>query len=394
MQLLVISTMYPNRVTPVHAVFIQQRILAMSKYCDLKVISPIPYFPFFRIFKRYRQRKQIPQYENQDGINVFFPRYLSIPHFFKPLEAFSLALSVKRLIKKEKLDFDIIESHLPFPEGFASVMLGNLYGKPVSTTLRGHDMNVLPAFPVRNRMISYTLKKCIVIFSVAKALKNAAVDLGADKKKVIVLGNGVDPKRFYPYDNEGVRKRLGLLKRDKVVLCVGHLVERKGVHLVVRALDKLRQSGRVGIHLIVIGAPGEEGDFLQNILQEISELGLKKYVHMVGAIDNQALYRWYSAADIFCLASSKEGWPNVLLESLACGTPVVATKVWGTPEVIKNASLGVLVERNVDSIANGLNMALSKEWDQDVLISYARSFTWDKIAQKVYSLYREILAEV
>ena len=113
---------------------------------------------------------------------------------------------------------------------------------------------------------------------------------------------------------------------------------------------------------------------------------------MPGAIKNENLNFWYNAADLFCLASSKEGWANVLLESLACGTPVVATNVWGTPEVINNPEVGILVTRNRAEIAAAIHRAINQNWDRVYLNKYANNFTWENISKKIYRKYLSILA--
>jgi teichuronic acid biosynthesis glycosyltransferase TuaC len=115
-------------------------------------------------------------------------------------------------------------------------------------------------------------------------------------------------------------------------------------------------------------------------------------VSLVGSKPNDELKYWFSAADVSCLASSREGWANVLLESLACGTPVVATRVWGAPEVINSPQLGILVDQTVESIGEGLKVALGKEWDHGILIRYASSRTWDVVAEEVENFLAARLA--
>jgi len=393
MNVLVITSMFPSRALPNHAVFVKNRILRASKQCSIKVVVPIPYFPCLNFLKRYSFRKQIPEYDIIDGMKVYYPRFLSIPKFLKPLDGFFLFLTCLIFIKRKLNDFDfeLIDSHLAFPDGFGAVLLGNYLNKPVTITLRGHDINDLPRFPVRFRQLKYALKNADQIFSVAKALKDRAVSFGIDKKKIIVSSNGVDTSVFRAYDMYEMRKELNLPLDKKIIVSVGNLVERKGFHILIEALRILRDRYRNDAYLVIVGGPGEEGDYSEVLFRLIHELNLSKYVTMAGPQKNSDLYKWYNASDISCLASSKEGWANVLLESLACGKPVVATNVWGTPEVICSEKYGILTERNPKVMASALSKALDIKWDQDAIIAYAQQHTWDKVASGVINKWKSLI---
>ena len=115
--------------------------------------------------------------------------------------------------------------------------------------------------------------------------------------------------------------------------------------------------------------------------QLVSSHSLNAHVFFAGSVPHQDLFLWYSAADLFCLASSREGWPNVLLEALACGTPVIATNVWGAPEIIPSEDIGLLTERDETAIAAKISLALNRSWVSGALVEYARRHTWDNEGQ-------------
>ncbi|MBZ0268210.1 glycosyltransferase, partial [bacterium] len=200
---------------------------------------------------------------------------------------------------------------------------------------------------------------------------------------VMTVGNGVDPERFAPAGREEARRELGLDPDERIILSVGHLVERKGFHHIVRALPLVaRRHERV--RLVIVGAPGEEGDFTAGIWTAIREAGMTDRVTMVGVVRHDRLALWYSAADLFCLASAKEGRPNVVLESIACGTPVVATRVWGTPEILDEDWLGILVDSvEPEPLGEALAGALAREWDRDRIAARSRDFSWEAGAERV-----------
>jgi glycosyltransferase involved in cell wall biosynthesis len=387
LKVLAIATLYPSATQPVHAVFVEQRVAAMAKRFPVTVLAPIPWFPFTQHMPRYRHRRKIALEETRHGIRVRYPRFLSFPLIFKPFDGFFLFLTClgEALRLRSSFRFDRIDAHLAYPDGFAAVLLGKILRLPVSVTLRGHDVNDLPRFPVRRRQVAWVLSEADVVFAVADALREGAIALGASPDRSWTVGNGVDPNRFRPLEREEARARLGLPGSARVVLSVGHLVERKGFHHLVQALPFVLESFPE-TRLCIVGAPGEEGDYSRKIREAARTCGVEHLVTLAGAVPNEELAAWYSAADVFCLASGKEGRANVLLEALACGTPVVATNVWGTPEILSNESVGLLVKSpSADCLGSALVAALTKKWDRAKIVEHSRGFSWEAAAERIES---------
>jgi glycosyltransferase involved in cell wall biosynthesis len=173
---------------------------------------------------------------------------------------------------------------------------------------------------------------------------------------------------------------------------VGYLIRRKGYHLITKALGELRRKeGYDDVFAAYVGSTGDEPGVVEEVEALMDEYDLRSHIHMPGRQDQEQLRLWYNAADVFCLASEKEGWANVLLESLACGTPVVGTNVWGTPEVINSPDVGILVERTAEDIERGLGEALDQPWDRDAIVAYARTHTWQATAERVVRQFEEVL---
>jgi glycosyltransferase involved in cell wall biosynthesis len=392
MRVLVITTLYPNRAQPVHALFVEQRVRAMAERFPLRVVCPVPSFPAAGRLARYAHRRLIPARETRFGVDVLYPRFLSIPRFLKPLDGPFLlrALGGVAAAVREEFAFDRLDAHLAYPDGWAAVHLGRRLGVPVSVTLRGHDLNDLPRYPVRGRQVAWTLRHAGVVFAVAEALRAAAIELGADPDRVLTVANGVDGERFRPRSSAEARRELGLDPGARWIVSVGHLVERKGFHHVVRALPRVARE-HPGVRLAIVGGPGEEGDFRDGIRRAIAEAGVADRVVLAGAVGHEALPTWYAAADVFCLASAKEGRPNVVLEALASGVPVVATRVWGTPELVEDGTHGILVDGTDDaSLGAALSAALGRAWDRDAIGAYARQFRWDAAAERIERALRDL----
>ena len=357
------------------------------------MLSPVPYFPVTGFLRKYRHRSAIPRRDRLGSLEVEYPRFLSVPMVFKPLDGVFLFLRLWWACRKirKTFDFDVIDAHLAYPEGFACAWLARWAKKPLVVTLRGHDINDLPKYPVRFRQVKYALSKARRVIAVAGALRRAAIEHGCDGDKIETVGNGVRADQFYPESQVDARRALGLPFDRKMILSVGHLVERKGHHLLVEVLAKLHERGHRDAYLVIVGGPGDEGNFGAVVRETIERTGMAAHVHLAGAQPNDRLRDWYNAADVFALASAKEGWANVLMEAMACGKPPVATRVWGTPEVITDESLGILVERTIDDISRGIEEALERTWDHAAISGHARARTWDAVAETVVSNFERAI---
>jgi glycosyltransferase involved in cell wall biosynthesis len=397
MKIVSISSMFPNPAQPISGIFVQNRLSALAKLADLRVISPIPYFPLIeRVIPRYKERSGIPKALLDGAYPIYYPRFLSIPMFFKPLDGVFLFFSLLPMLVKLRrsgFDFDLIDAHLAFPEGYACRFLGWLLKKKVCVTLRGHDINDIPAFPVRKRQVIFSLRNADRVYAVSAALKTGAIELGADAGRIMVSSNGVDIRNFIPGDRVAARRKLGLPEDGKLILSIGYLVPRKGFHHLIAALDVLvNKRGRKDIRLCIVGGRGGEEYSKPHLDSLIAAAGLGDHVIFAGQKPNRELPDWYNACDVFALMSSKEGWPNVILEAMACGVPVVANAVWGIPEIVCSEAYGYLVQDppQPDRTAEALAKALGNAWDREAIIAYARSQTWDKVAERLLADMRSI----
>lgn len=391
MKVLTFTSLYPNNIWPNNGVFIQERMTNFAKLngCEVKVVAPVPYFPAIGVSWRSKY-SQVVRREVREGLEVYHPRYFMTPKVGMSFYGLKMFLSVLPAVKKIKKDFsfDIIDAHYVYPDGFAAVLLGKYLKKPVVISARGSDINLFAEFPLIRRLLQYALHKAHRVIAVSQSLTEEILRLGISEKKLTVIPNGVDIDKFCPAPKEQARSKLTLPLNKKIILSVGHLTSNKGFDLLIKALKILSgESREENLRLVIVG----EGSARKDLEQLISSLQLNGRVRLVGAVPHQELYLWYSAADLFCLASDKEGWPNVLLESLACGTPVVATDVGGIPEIIRLDRVGVLTKRNVQDISKTISFALKKQWIYNEIIQYAREHTWGKVALSVYDVFQSVL---
>jgi len=387
LRLLTFTTLFPSTPRPRHGIFVETRLrhILASGTVDARVIAPVPWFPFAHsCFGEYALFARTPRHEERGGLQVEHPRYPILPRVgmtTAPHLLYWASRHVTRKLLAEGYDFDLIDAHYFYPDGVAAAMLAQAVNKPLVITARGTDINLIPQFRGPRRLIQWAAAQAKEIVTVCHALKDGLVALGVPAAKITVLRNGVDLKLFRPLDREKERTALKLTR--PTLLSVGHLIKRKGHDIVIRALEGLPE-----VELLIAG-DGEEERNLRNL--SIS-LGVAERVRFLGAIPQHELPRYYTAADVLVLASSREGWANVLLEAMACGTPVIASRVWGTPEVVKSVEAGVLLtERNSGAVVHGYRELIARGIDRRATRRYAERFGWEETVHGQLALFRRVV---
>lgn len=386
---LLFSTLYPSSSRPGHGIFVETRLRELLRRgrIEARVIAPVPYFPSRNPrFGEWAKMASTPGLERRNGIDVLHPRYFLPPLVGMNIAPLMLALgaraSVAKLIR-EGFDFDLIDAHYYYPDGVAAALLAQWFGKPFVVTARGSDLNLIADFALPRRMIQWASGRASASIGVSSALVTRLAELGAAPSRLHVMRNGVDLERFQPIPQSLARRELGLPEGGRLLLSVGHLVELKGHHLAIDALSFLPDC-----HLAIVG-DGVERSALE---ARVCSAGLSDRVLFAGARPNEELSRWYSAADALILASSREGWANVLLESLACGNPVVASRVGGTPEVITEEIAGELfAPREASALAAAVRKVLDRQSDRAQVRRYAEAFSWDETTCAQLALFENIL---
>ncbi len=390
MKLLTFSTLYPNAEQPNHGIFVETRLryLVASGKVTSRVVAPVPWFPLKgERFGHYGTLAKVPRRETRNGLQVSHPRYLVVPKVGMNYTPWTLARSARKDIGRildEGYDFDAIDAHYFYPDGVAAVMLGKYFNKPVVITARGTDINLIPRFERPRRLILEAAREADGIITVCKALKEEMVQLGVAPDNITPLRNGVDLERFQPIDRAAARAAVGLVPGRFTLLSVGLLDPRKAHDLIIRALPRLPD-----VDLLIAGIGPER----KNLEQLARELGVQDRVTLLGAVPQTELKNYYNAADALVLASSREGWANVLLEAMACGTPVVASNVWGTPEVVAAPEAGVLMpERTPDGLVRALGQLRADYPEHTATRRYAENFGWQPTTQGQIDLFQSIMA--
>ena len=394
LKILTFSTLFPSSVRPSHGIFVETRLreLLKSGQVESRVIAPVPWFPSTNPrWGDYARFAATPLREQRNGLDVRHPRYLLAPKVGMTLAPLTLALGARAVVRElidEGFDFDLIDAHYYYPDGVAAALLAKWFGKPLTITARGTDLNLISQYALPRRKIEWAARRAAGSIGVCAALMDVLRGWGHDPARLNVLRNGVDLERFKPLPQDRMRAELGV-GGEPLLLSVGHLIERKGHHVAIEALAEMVKT-RPGARLLVIG----EGQERAALTALAARLGVNDKLRLTGSLPNTELLKWYSAADVLLLCSSREGWANVLLESMACGTPVVATDIWGTPEVVAAPEAGRLVaERTGAAFAAGIEALLADGTDRAATRRYAEGFSWQSTTDGQLRLFNAIKGE-
>ena len=386
-RILTFSSLYPNIAQPQHGIFVEQRLrhLVASDRVSARVVAPVPWYPSaLEKFAHYPRYSSVPKQEERYGISIRHPKYIVLPKIGMTVAPGLMAGSLKRMVDEifhREFKFDLIDAHYFYPDGVAAAWLARKLEVPLVITARGTDINLIPEYRVPRKMILWAARHATAIIAVSRALKDRMIELGIDEEKITVLRNGVDLDLFAPVGKNAARDRIGGWN-GTWLLSVGHLIERKGHHLTIEALASLPD-----LSLAIVG----DGPLRAELGELAESLGVADRVHFAGAVSQNELRYYYSAADIFVLASSREGMANVLLESLACGLPVVATPIWGTPEVVSVPAAGALTrDRSAGALSDAVAALLQDYPDRRETRRYAEGFSWDNTTQGQIEIFRRI----
>lgn len=386
LRLLTYTTLYPHAGAPNTGIFVENRLrhLVATGEAESLVLAPTPIVPRFAMRNpEWAKLAGARPSEERHGLHVEHPRYVALPKGMNVapwLLYASSARALRRLLRAGHR-FDLIDAHYAYPDGVAAAWLGRRFGLPVTITARGSDVTELPNYRVPRGLLRRAFATVDAVITVSAGLRDAVLDLGVPGEKIVVLRNGVDLDGFRPVERAAARAGLDL--DGPTLLSCGHLIPRKGHALVIEAL-----AGLPDWRLLVVGS-GPDRVALETLARR---LGVSDRVRLVGQVPHAELPRYYTAADMLVLASEREGWANVLLESMACGTPVIASPIPGNPEVVQERAAGlVMADRTADSIVAAVQDLAADPPTRAATRAYAERFSWGATSQGQLDLFRAIL---
>lgn len=394
MNVLVVSRLYPRSNDPVVGIFVEEEVRELSRHCELRVISPLPWFPPLQPFSRWYAYSQVPRREIRAGVEVLRPRTFLLPrNLLFPLMGFTFYLSLRRYVRelREEFPIDLIHGHTAYPDGFAAVLLGQALGRPTVVTLHGGDVNLyFRRFSGRVQGV-WAISHADRVIAASSSLRRTVVDEHrADAEKITVIPSGVDVDRFRPMPRGEAETVLGLDKGIPRILYVGAVTRSKGIDHLLRAFARINLATDDPAQLLLIG----DGNYADPAQVLADELGIGQYVTFVGKRPNDEIPLWINACDVLVLPSLSEGLGVVLIEAMACGKPVVAT-VCGGPEDIVTPQTGILVPPGDDiALADALIAVLADDhrFSAQAIRAYAAdNYAYEKVGARLVELYQQVV---
>lgn len=392
-KILYLSRNYPNNIVSVIGLWVEGLVIAMSELHNVRVVSPVPYCPPLPQFISYAKNRQILKQNFMNGVDVYRPRFLSPPGYM--LHSYLGELLYWSIVRKidryrKEFPFDLIHAHFSYPDGYVGAKLAKRYNVPLVITEHAAWKPWMDDYPRVRKQAVWAVKESKAIIAGSRYLAETIASFTKQPEKINLIPIGVNTQLFKPADNK-------VLKKNRQILYVGRIHSTKGADILFRAMSLLVKKHR-DIQLIIIG--GNLGfnnyQFQEEKMRQLAtELEINRYIEFVGMQSPSKVVEYIQKSSLLVLPSRRESFGTVLIEAIACGTPVVATRCGG-PEDFVNDDVGVLVEKeNPEALARGIETVLLQQhrYSPDALHKYAHDgFAWSSVAQRTSKIYEIALS--
>jgi len=380
MNVLIVSHLFPTSAEPLKGVFVAEFTRSLARKQRVEVLAPISWFPFLR------RKSPVNPVDQEATFRTHHPHYLGLPQSLFHQRWRSYSWAIKDFQKRSAFRSDIIHCHWLYPDAYAVKRWTKL--KNVKTVVTIHGRAVLGQGGAVSNVCRKALAAVDHIITVSAELKDMLIGkFSVPESKITVQLNGVNPKKFCLRDQREARHRLGLAQDRKMVLAVARLSPEKRLDTLVQAVEECVNRD---FQVCIAG----DGPLRSQLSKQIKGLGLRDRVSLLGGVSHDALPDWFNASDLFCLTSAHEGCPVVVHEAMACGLPVVSTRVGAVPDLVKPGFGYLSAPGDASALAVNLNSALCQEWDRAAIAAAGRKHTWDSLAETtVRDVYQPLIAQ-
>jgi glycosyltransferase involved in cell wall biosynthesis len=359
MRILAVTNLYPNPYEPGRAAFNRHQLVALGRQHAVRVIAPVPWTTVLAARLKGRAPAVSERGGDADGIRVEHPWFYYTPALLRrwhgPFYRWSVSQEFRRAVRDHSPD--VVLGTWAYPDGWAAVKLARSANLPVVIKVHGCDVlcggRGLESDPPRMRRTVEALRGADGVVAVSRHLAEKVVSLGVPESRIRVVYSGVDRTVFHAGPVEQARRALGLDLAQPLIVFVGRLDAVKGIDVLLDACARLITAGR-RFKCCLVG----DGELRRRLEQRILTLGISQTVQMMGARPQRQLGDWYRAADFVVVPSHSEGVPGVLLEAAACGTPFIASRVGGIPEIADLVPSVLVPTGDADALARAIGERL------------------------------------
>lgn len=385
MRVLVTSRLYPSSSSPVRGTFVHEQVRFLGSHCRIEVVSPTPLSLPVPGFGRWTAYGRVGRLEVRDGIEIRYPRYLSLPRRLLFSHAWRFYLAA--LGRAARTPPDLIHAHLAYPDGMAAVEYGRRLGCPVVISVHGHDVREIPrANPRWRGLVARALARAAAVIVSSGDVRERVRALGVEEERIHAIPQGVDCRLFTT--GPGRPGRGGPWR----ILYVGRHDRRKGLDVLLEAMHRLRQDGR-DLQLRLVGGSPVSGT-AEEYRRKVDALALADCVEFVEEQPHEAIPGFMAEADLFVLPSFYDSFGIVVAEAMACGLPVVATRCGGPEELVEEESGKLVPTGDAEGLASGILEVIESygRYDREAIRARAEA-RWDlrKVAERIHSVYEETL---
>lgn len=369
MRIVVLTSLYPSSVRPNEGVFAERRWAGMrSRGHDVRVVHPLPWAPLTLGRRDWSEIGRMAREEVRGGIEIERPRYAHVPRSARSNAGRFARCGVRAVLARERPE--VVVADYAWPASSAAPSLAR-EGVACVVNGRGSDVLQVAETPALARELGANLRAAGHWCAVSRDLVER-MDALAGSRRGVLVPNGVDGTLFRPRERAACRRELEFGATGPLVLVVGHLIERKDPLLALECAAELAKS-RDDLQLVFLGRGA-----LENALRErIDALGMRERTHVLGDVAPQRLALWYGAADALLLTSRREGRPNVVLEALSSGLPVLATDAGGSAELVAGHDGMLARDRDARALAAMLGALLDRPRSPEQLAASVAPLTWD-----------------
>ena len=391
-----ISHMYPSPVNPTGGIFVHEQVRALrARGHDVQVVSPKGWAP--PGIRRWSGYRDVVPRDTVDDVVVHYPRKVTLPGGrLGHRNADAFLLGIRRTVRRihREWPIDVMHAHMMVPDGWAAARIGHELGVPGVGTAHRADVLDVPAQGAKARMrVAEAIQTLDAVVTVSRAIGDAADAIARPRRPITVVPNGADETVFLPRDAAAARERIGLPADGPVISYVGKLVPRKGVDDLVEAMGILAARTSGAPRLVMAGI----GPLREPLERRAAELGVADRITWLGKVPHGDVGWVMSTGDVFVLPSLSEGLPTVVCEAMACGLPVVATAVDGTPEIVDDPHTGLLVPpHDPGALAQALARVLDDSAFQaamgaEALRRSGEDYTWAANARRMEAVYGDVM---
>ena len=382
LKIAVVTSYFPSSEEPSQGRSAYQTLRVLASKTDVRVFFPNSRYPSW-LKPRSRSYDQLNHSYSPPDVKANYYDYPALPFVSRPFNGWSVA----RVLLPHVRNFapDLIVSYFLYPDGYAAVKIGKALAVPVVAMSIGSDINRIgdPISALHTRAV---LREADFLVTVSGDLRKKAVAMGAMPERARAIVNGCDLSVFHVRDRLGARQKLHIDPASEAIVYIGRMDVKKGLRELVEAAAALH-STRPNLHVYMVG-DGPDRPLIENAIQAKDAAG---YIHALRGCTFDEVAGWMAAANVVALPSYMEGCPNVILEALACGRPVVATNVGGIPEIMSDKCGRLVPPRDSGALAAALASVLDRTWDaKSISAQWGRS--WEAVASELTEIFESVLS--